>query len=124
MDINLDSLPIIDWEQGKKLAGNNASLADEILGMLIQRLEKDLALIKELNEKSLHEALRNEVHKLHGAVCYCGTPRLKATLMRLETDLKTNIMSDLPYLLDQLSNEVHLVLTHYHRSGRRNGVDI
>lgn len=123
MDISIESLPIIDWAQGKKLAGNNTELADEILSMLIKRLEKDLALIKELNEKAAYDALRDEVHKLHGAVCYCGTPRLKAVLMRLETDIKNHIMVDLPYLLDQLTHEVHLVLNHY-QSNRRNDVVI
>jgi two-component system sensor histidine kinase BarA len=122
MDINFDNLPIIDWAHGKKLAGNNQELADEILDMLVKRLEKDLALIKELNEKNLYIALRDEVHKLHGAVCYCGTPRLKAVLVQLETDLKNNIMIDLPNLLNRLTDEVHQVLHHYH--SRRNGVAV
>ena len=123
MDINLSDLPVIDWEQGKKLAGNNQELANEIMEMLIKRLPKDLESINQLSQIPDYLALRNEVHKLHGAICYCGTPRLKATLMRLETDLKNNIMVDLPYLLDRLNDEVQSVLDHYHFS-RRDGVAV
>lgn len=115
MNMELRDLPIIDWEQGLKLAGNREDLAKEILGMLAKRLEHDLTLIKELNAKGDYNALRDEAHKLHGAVCYCGTPRLKSVLAKLETDLKNNIMDDLPNLLDQLNVEVTLVLEHYSR---------
>jgi two-component system sensor histidine kinase BarA len=122
MDLNLSDLPVIDWEQGKKLAGNNSGLANEIIEMLIKRLPQDLESINQLSKIPDYLALRNEVHKLHGAVCYCGTPRLKATLMKLETDLKNHIMIDLPYLLDRLNDEVQQVLDHFY--SRRNGVAV
>lgn len=111
--MDLSNLPIIDWEQGLHLAGNRQDLATDIMGMLVKRLPKDLALIKQLSNKNDHSALKDEVHKLHGAVCYCGTPRLKVVLAKLETDLKNHIMDDLPYLLDRLNDEVTLVLDHY-----------
>ena len=118
MDINLSDLPIIDWEQGLKLAGHRKDLAQEILGMLMNRLNEDLALIKQLNEQSDYSALKDQVHKLHGAVCYCGTPRLKTVLSALETDLKNTIMKNLPHHLNQLNDEVRLLLDHY--SSHRN----
>jgi two-component system sensor histidine kinase BarA len=113
MDLDLQDLPIIDWEQGKKLAGNRQELADEILSMLMKRIDEDISLIKQLNAQGDYSALKDQVHKLHGAVCYCGTPRLKAVLATLETNLKNTIMSDLPNLLGRLNDEVSLLLAHY-----------
>ena len=118
MDIDLTKLPIIDWDQGLRLAGNRKELAHEILGMLVSRLNEDLALIKELSENSDYSALKDQIHKLHGAVCYCGTPRLKTVLSVLETDLKNTIMTNLPSHLHQLNDEVSLLLDHY--SSHRN----
>ena len=92
MDININDLPIIDKIEGVKLAGGRKDLANEILEMLVNRLKKDYSLIEQLNMESNYSALKDEVHRLHGAVCYCGTPRLKTVLFRLETDLKNNIM--------------------------------
>lgn len=111
--MDISNLPIIDWEDGLRLAGNRQDLANEVLDMLVKRLPGDIALIKQLNADGDYKALRDEAHKLHGAVCYCGTPRLKAVLSKLETDLKNNIMVDLPYLLDRLNDEATLVLEHY-----------
>ena len=118
MSLELNNLPIIDWEQGTRLAGNREELAREILNMLIHRINEDLSLIKQLSDQCDYSALKDQVHKLHGAVCYCGTPRLKTVLATLETNLKNTIMADLPILLNQLNDEVSLLLAHY--SSHRN----
>lgn len=113
--MELDSLPVIDGELGIKLAGNKKDLADELLALFIKNLPEEILFIKHAhNEKNTPELLRR-IHKLHGAVCYCGLPRLKIVLSQLETELKSNIMSSLPSLLDQLDIEVELLLEHYAR---------
>lgn len=113
--MELDSLPVIDWELGTKLAGNKRKAAEEMLDLLINLLPNDLALIKKWHKEQNQTELLRQVHKLHGAICYCGLPRLKTILGRLETDLKNNIMVNLPSLLVQLDAEVNLLLGHYPR---------
>ena len=114
-DIAFKKLPVIDWGQSSRLAGQNDSLAKEILGILIKDLPSDLAALHELDQIKNYHELQRRVHKLHGAVCYTGTPRLKMLLAQLETHLKNHIMDDLPSLLNQLDIEIHLLLEHYSR---------
>lgn len=108
-----EQFPVIDWEQGLKMAGNKPELAQEILALFIKDLPTHIAIIKQLyNDKNFPE-LKKELHKLHGALCYCGLPRLKTLIAQLETNLKSNIMDSLPSLFDQLQNESNLLLDHY-----------
>ncbi|OGT60635.1 MAG: hypothetical protein A3E85_02715 [Gammaproteobacteria bacterium RIFCSPHIGHO2_12_FULL_45_12] len=112
--MKLDELPIVDTALGIRLAGNKKDLANEILSLLIQTLPDDISsIITQYQNKNYTELLR-EVHKLHGAVCYCGLPRLKTLLDQLETHLKNPIMEDqLKILVTQLSTEATLLLEHY-----------
>ena len=113
--MELDHLSVIDWELGIKLAGNKRDLAEEILNMLIKNLPDDMSAITQLYHDKNYLGLLQRVHKLHGAICYCGLPRLKTVLSHLETDLKSHIMDSLPSLHDQLHAEVNLLLEHYSR---------
>lgn len=106
------SLPIIDWDLGIKLAGKK-EIAEEILGFLVSTLAQDNEDIQHLYQQKQFIELKNRVHKLHGAVCYCPTPRLKQVLAQLETDLKTNIMDGLAPHIAELNKEVRLVLAAY-----------
>lgn len=108
-----ETLPIIDWALGTRLAGNNRQLAEEIILLLLKNLTQDVANINKLYQQHQLDELFKHIHKLHGAVCYCGLPRLKKLLSQLETDLKNNIIGNLPSHLHQLDIEVTLLLKHY-----------
>jgi two-component system sensor histidine kinase BarA len=111
--MDLRSLPIIDWEQAITLAGHQKELAEEILALLVNHLHEDIARVHQLYQEQNYAELLRQVHKLHGALCYCGLPRLKTLIARLETELKNNIMDSLAILLEQLDIEVNLLLEHY-----------
>jgi two-component system, NarL family, sensor histidine kinase BarA len=106
----LDHLPTIDWEDGIRLAGHKKELARDILNMLARDLPRELTIIHEQFQAKNYQEMQKTVHKLHGAVCYTGTPRLKTVLAALETSLKTNIMDGSSPLLDQLNTEVGRLL--------------
>lgn len=109
----LEGMPVIDWEDGIRLAGHKKELARDILQLLVRDLPKELALIHNLYHDKNYTELAKTVHKLHGAVCYTGTPRLKTVLAALETHLKTHIMDgSSSFLVDQLDTEVSLLLEH------------
>jgi len=111
--MDLRHLPVIDWEQAIHLTGNNKEFATEVLDILLQQLPNDIATINHAYEtKNLRELLRL-VHKLHGALCYTGLPRIKSLISRLETELKSNIMDNLTSLIEQLNHEVKLLLERY-----------
>jgi two-component system sensor histidine kinase BarA len=111
--IELNQLPIIDRQDGLRLAGHNQAFADEILSLFIAELKTETdAFHKLLAENNLVD-LQKQIHKLHGACCYTGTPRLKACIYHLETVLKTQQAADLANLLTQLSNEADALIAEH-----------
>lgn len=111
--MELHNLPVIDWELGTKLAGNKKELAEEMLDLFMKNLSDEVATINQFYAKKDYPELLRRVHKIHGALCYCGLPRLKTIVARLETELKNNIMTNLPSFLNKLNAEVNLLLEHY-----------
>lgn len=111
--MELGQLPVIDWDLATKLAGNKVELAEEILVLLMRNLRQDLKDIKKEYKSRKYDELLRKVHKLHGALCYCGLPRLKLVITQLETDLKNNIMVNSQSHLEQLDKEVDLLLERY-----------
>lgn len=113
--MDLNNLPIIDWELGLKLAGNKRDLAEDMLKLMIGTLPDELTSIKKLYEDKNYTNLLESVHKLHGAISYVGLPRIKTILFHLERDLKNNIMDSLPTHVNQFDTEVSLLLQYYSR---------
>lgn len=111
--MELNNLPVVDLELGLKLAGNKKELAEEMIVLLKKTLPEEFSVIKKLHEEENYKELLKRVHRFHGALCYCGLPRLKSVIKELEMKLKRNIMVSLPSLLNQLSIEINLVLEHH-----------
>jgi two-component system sensor histidine kinase BarA len=107
------NLPIIDWTESLRLVGNQTKIAEDLLALLIKSLPNDLTNIKNLHHEKNYPGLLFAIHKLNGALCYCGLPRLNSLGRRLETQLKTNIMDDLPSLIELLDIEVKQLIEHY-----------
>lgn len=101
---------IIDWKLALKLANNKRDLAEEMLTLLMKTLPDEFAAIKEAHIEKNYEELLKLVHKLHGAVCYCGVPRLKNAIYNLESILKRNKFAEVPLLFARLELEVEELL--------------
>lgn len=112
---NTSDTPIIDWNQALQLAGQNQELAKDIANMLITGLPNDLEKINQAYEAQNYPEIMRLAHKLHGALCYSGMPRLKIVVADLETKLKNNIIDNLPTQIDQLNIEAGLLLECYTR---------
>jgi len=108
--IELRNLPIIDIDTGKKALGNNEELIKDVLRLLIDTLPNEIATIKRSYHSHQYDRMLAAVHRLHGAVCYSPTPRLKLVLSHLESHLKHNIIDELPLLIDTLENETKEVI--------------
>lgn len=83
-------LPPIDWNLCIKLANHKIVVAQEILALVIQQLPGDFKAIKQAQEKADHAELLRCIHRLHGALCYSGMPRLKNVVANFESHLKQN----------------------------------
>jgi len=101
---------VIDWEMGKKLAGGRPELAKEFFAKLIRVLPQDKALINEDFLKREWSNLREDVHKLHGACCYCGVPELKRCAQKLESAVASHAFDIIKPRLDALNLAIDAVL--------------
>ena len=81
-------LPVLDHEEGLRLAAGKADLAADMLAMLLASLEADREAVCVAREANDNNALIERVHRLHGATRYCGVPQLRAACQRAETLLK------------------------------------
>ena len=107
-----EKLAIIDLDLGAKLVGNDKSMAKELLEMLIDTLPEHLNEITTAYEANNLDALVKATHKLHGATCYTGTPRLKASAAALEQAAKQKQTEKLQELFKQLVEEINMVLNY------------
>ncbi len=101
---------VIDWELGVRLAGNKRDVAEELLSLFVKELPHELAEIKKFRESNNHKELLKHLHKLHGAACYCGVPRLKYATAELEKTLKQNKPTEIADLFMQFEVEANNVL--------------
>jgi len=105
--------PVIDFELAKELVGGQEALAQEMFKMLFDSLPE--------HQKEITEAAKNKdlaltgkaAHKLHGATCYCGTPRLKEAVKALEIAAKAEENEQIDPLLETLNTEIDLFIKAY-----------
>ncbi|MFJ4068357.1 response regulator [Pseudomonas sp. NPDC089996] len=81
-------LPVLDPDEGLRLAAGKQDLAADMLAMLLASLESDRQAIRAAREADDQATLIEQVHRLNGASRYCGVPQLRAACQRSETLLK------------------------------------
>jgi two-component system sensor histidine kinase BarA len=94
-------LPVLDPQEGLRLAAGKADLAADMLAMLLTSLDSDRTSIRAARDCNDVAAQIERVHRLHGATRYCGVPQLRAACQRSETLLKQNA-ADAGHALDEL----------------------
>ncbi|KMN15794.1 chemotaxis protein CheY [Pseudomonas weihenstephanensis] len=108
---NNAKLPVLDHDEGLRLAAGKADLAADMLAMLLASLEADRLAIHQAREARDNNALIERVHRLHGATRYCGVPQLRAACQRSETLLKQDnpnayaALDELDQAITRLANE-------------------
>ena len=101
-------LPVFDRELSLGNANQNPALASELFTLLNDCLPEDQDSIN--SAAGNKPALKQAVHKLHGAIRYCGTPRLGKAIEKLETALKQDNDDQVPLLLNLLNGEINALL--------------
>lgn len=99
----------LDWSLSLKLANNNEQLAIDMLKMLVDSNFDTGRNIHAAYQSQDFDQLLQHVHKLHGASCYVGTPKLKHLSNVYETLLKKQQYNKLEELHEQLLAELEVV---------------
>lgn len=97
---------IIDWELALQQANGKHSLAVEMIKMLINCLPEHEAALEEAYQKDDFEEMHIEIHKLYGALCYTGTPRLKKAAKELENIILTKHKNNINKTYQHLKIEI------------------
>ena len=103
--------PSIDWQLALKRANQNQNTARELLNGFVQLLPDAIDTITVLWKTRDYEGLKAEIHKLHGACCYTGLPRLQQLANQLEGSLKLAHYSDADSYITKLLEEAEKVLS-------------
>ncbi len=82
------ALPTLDWQLGLKRSNHNSAAARELLGDFVRLLSPSIEIIKQEWDNRNYPELQAEIHKLHGATCYTGVPKLQSLAEELESALK------------------------------------
>jgi CheY-like chemotaxis protein/HPt (histidine-containing phosphotransfer) domain-containing protein len=96
--------PIFDLTLALSNANQRPDLASELMDLLISTLPDDQSAINDNAEN--REKMRKAVHKLHGAIRFCGVPRLANAVEKLEVGLKEDNNDQIQLLLNLFNGEV------------------
>lgn len=110
---NYNDIAPIDWQLCKKLAGNKEDLAKEMLVMLINSLPTDKENINKSYQLKDLLNLREHVHKLHGASCYVGVPKLKTIAKELEDSIAATDTDKIKHFVHLMNKEIDIILAFY-----------
>ena len=76
--------PGVDWQQCLVLADDNEGLASDLLSMFTDGLPEDAEILAAAFKAKNYSALKDQAHKMHGALCYCAIPTMKDAMCHLE----------------------------------------
>ena len=106
MDSDINS---IDWQNCLELSNNKPDLAKEILKMFVADMPIARKDIENAYQEKNTEELEHYAHKLHGACCYIGAPKIRAIVRQLESASKAKNLSTCGDLIDEMIAEMDLI---------------
>lgn len=97
----------IDWNLCIQKASGKEILAREFLQHFVAELEQNQDELRILHTQGQIKELEQLAHKINGACCFCGVPRLQEKIARLERECrakkdKKNLKSILEETLDEM----------------------
>lgn len=104
----------IDWPLCVQKVSGNQALAEEFLKRFVAELHKSRSEFLELYSKKNIQDLQNAAHKLYGACCFCGVPRLQTQVSKLEKQAKeAKKIDDLKATFAELIRNIDEVIDEY-----------
>ncbi len=104
---------IFDWQLALSRAGNRPELAAEMLTMLVESLAETKVQLQQGIKLNDLPNLSSIVHKLNGACCYNGVPKLEKIGQQIESNIKlSQRLADLEPELLELIDEIDRVIQY------------
>jgi two-component system sensor histidine kinase BarA len=103
----------IDWELALNRSNHNPEVAISFMDDFIAQLEGHQAEIRQVAEQNDVQAILASVHKLHGACCYTGVPRLQTMCSAIEETLKSTTTPSYTFSIQELLIEIKLLRSEW-----------
>jgi len=101
-----------DWQQAVDKANGNEELANDLFFEFVQQLNNAYSCIEEHAEVEEWEEVQHHVHRLHGASCYTGVPKLQYLLAECEKNLKMSDTSQASRYIPTIKETIDELLKH------------
>lgn len=98
--------PVFDLDVSLHLANNRTDVAEEMFGILLSKLPEDQKAINDAFNRNDIDDFRMQVHKLNGAVRYCGVPALSEAINQLETLAKGSEIDEIKDAMNEANERV------------------
>lgn len=99
----------LDWDLAIKRTNHNDETARELLRDFIKLLPESVEVLTQAWHERDFDTLKVEVHRLHGACCYTGVPRLQTLADELESALKQEQTMLIAELMPMFMEEIDVV---------------
>ena len=99
----------IDWPLAIQRAGNEKEAALSFFDSFVERLQTHANEIESGWQQQRTDLLVESIHKLHGACCYTGVPKLQEYCQQAETMLKTEGLENNSAAISNLLLEIERV---------------
>ncbi|WP_051275615.1 hybrid sensor histidine kinase/response regulator [Aestuariibacter salexigens] len=111
----LTVLPTLDWQEALRRAHQDSHAAYELLTEFVRQLPGLITEIEMLWYSKDVIGTQATVHKLHGACCYTGVPKLQHLCGEIESALKRDDIETAAEYLPALVQESNVVITEGHQ---------
>lgn len=110
-----DTVPVFDRGLSLKHANDRSDLAAELFGLLVDSLPDDQRSMAACQHDLA--ILGARAHKLHGAVRFCGVPRLEAALASFEQSIKSGDEKEVAAHYRSVDTEITALLNWHEENG-------
>lgn len=101
----------IDWQLALSRANKSEKIAGELLEEFAQQLPDSLVEIEKAYRLQNWKLMQQQVHRLHGASCYTGVPKLQRICAEIEIELKEEHFSEAKRKFPELKSAIESVLS-------------
>lgn len=89
-DETKESLPVIDWDACVRMCVGDPKFTRKMLGMMADDLKNTKAVLAKAYANRNTKALRDELHRARGGVCYLKLPQLELALKAFHQAVKAD----------------------------------
>lgn len=115
---NVDTEPhaVIDWQLCLQKVSGNQTLAEDFLKKFIEELTVQVDEFSELYRDQNIKGIGQLAHKIHGACCFCGVPKLQSYVVELENIAsEAEKLEQITPIYEKVLLAIHEVISEYQR---------